>query len=1567
MYVPSDSKSPERKAAEALTTFFTFVACKIILAQLEGSGRGSLASYNAQGYQDLMDFLQKNPIKDGDEWLAKLMTHNQLLGVRIMEVREAYCQEDFEWDECHRLAVKGVKDANVRLMREYAAERFGKDLIPAQLNSPAYSGWLGGLGMGPRPSLVDGVSQEQLDRWFNIADADGDGRVANTEAVQFFLQSGLSPVELRKIYLLVKTPELNAREGVGLSKERFAQMLRLVALAQSGLPFTDHNAAAALDPASWQALHLGPLPAPRILLQTATTSVAGRFPGGSSGHSSSSSGNSQPAALGGSRDPFSHRSSLDNSLAFVAAATTAAGAGGAGPATQRGNPFAPADGRAHDSAFSHAAQGAAAAPTWDALDVSILESLVSPAKSQQQQLLQGASGAAAHATHTFEGIQPVAGDLGAPVAAADELDDDLFGLSKLAVRDGPAAGVPVELMDSGQLDVVDGGAAAPGMNQGQIRQLSRSRMAIDPMRSMERQASPSKLGPKEAPLAYDARLPPLNPKVSAKLSMLAAGSGSLFAGPGSKTGILQWANAESDLKQPVWVGPQGDGEEDAGTQLPRAPMEDWDAAPSAEVHVAARKEVACMMVDSTASVLWVGDKEGWVSGYDLSGRPGVAVGGVGSAPPQRLVYRWQAYRVGHVLTMCVTPQGELWTGSSRGNIRVWQLPGRNSSTDAPSEPLVCRELRRPMGERPHPGSVLALVCPSDGQLVWSASGKTILLWDAASGEFMGIVQKVIGKLGQGMVIDHAVGQAESLLKYNIRVKQGLELDPKTGAVIGRPSPARRSKLQLDQVAWALQTDKSMNELVERVSMNSTKALQGAGKAMRFIGKFGTKVARNLGGAERDSVVSKSGNYSTVLDAEQSAAGGSMNKSQSFSEDRFGRICAVITTHDNHVWVGYNKGRLDKFTAAGRLVWSKEFSGCLATMCSVGQHVWVGFANGMLSIVDGDGDSVRFFTAHGAGIISIAQAGQRTYTLAADGSIKGWNSALPDLGADHDALSEWDELASSCIRHDTVHMLCVTWNVGESKPSKRSPFFTQLDGKVNVTDPGIQLVVVGLQEIEMGGSSVALAAAKDALSYKFQERGNTNAKFWSASILEALGGEQRWYQLALRQLSGMLVLVFARTNLKNSIGEVATASVACGVLGVGGNKGAVAVEFTLHRHKVATICSHFAAHQKMVKERNANYEQIVKQLAFKRKPWFVAPPEDDDEDSQQADSLSASGKKRLPVVEQPGLPEAEARSEEGSEGPPGLEAAAEELLHTGEGMRNARLLVWLGDFNYRIDEYTYIDVKELITRESWAALLEKDQCRQQWAAGNVFRGLQEGPIAFRPTYKFDKGDSNPEAYDTSEKQRIPAWCDRVFFRGSAQEEEVLSSERVTARPLEYNTWLDVLDSDHKPVYARLEVGLPVTNWEKRRGICSELLQRCTAAEQAAGPPEGVQLRPLPDAVQGVQLCNNGQHAVRFRVVVDREAAATLGHAADALPVSGLVQPGGEATLRVLLGALDQMALPQTDGRPKVLVPDAEGRPRVDSATQLQLVVKVVVQPEFGHGGELAKRCRVLPFKLIWRRR
>lgn len=47
---------------------------------------------------------------------------------------------------------------------------------------------------------------------------------------------------------------------------------------------------------------------------------------------------------------------------------------------------------------------------------------------------------------------------------------------------------------------------------------------------------------------------------------------------------------------------------------------------------------------------------------------------------------------------------------------------------------------------------------------------------------------------------------------------------------------------------------------------------------------------------------------------------------------------------------------------------------------------------------------------------------------------------------------------------------------------------------------------------------------------------------------------------------------------------------------------------------------------------------------------------------------------------------------------------------------------------------------------------------------VFRGFQEGPLTFAPTYKYDPGT---ETFDSSAKQRTPSYTDRILFKCGKQ--------------------------------------------------------------------------------------------------------------------------------------------------------------------------------------------------------
>ena len=80
------------------------------------------------------------------------------------------------------------------------------------------------------------------------------------------------------------------------------------------------------------------------------------------------------------------------------------------------------------------------------------------------------------------------------------------------------------------------------------------------------------------------------------------------------------------------------------------------------------------------------------------------------------------------------------------------------------------------------------------------------------------------------------------------------------------------------------------------------------------------------------------------------------------------------------------------------------------------------------------------------------------------------------------------------------------------------------------------------------------------------------------------------------------------------------------------------------------------------------------------------------------------------------------------------------------------IIWLADTNYRVD-LDNASVRAYAEDDALDMLLAADQLNFAMSSGTAFSGYVEGPIVFRPTYRYDVGTDN---YDTSEKMRIPAW-------------------------------------------------------------------------------------------------------------------------------------------------------------------------------------------------------------------
>lgn len=144
---------------------------------------------------------------------------------------------------------------------------------------------------------------------------------------------------------------------------------------------------------------------------------------------------------------------------------------------------------------------------------------------------------------------------------------------------------------------------------------------------------------------------------------------------------------------------------------------------------------------------------------------------------------------------------------------------------------------------------------------------------------------------------------------------------------------------------------------------------------------------------------------------------------------------------------------------------------------------------------------------------------------------------------------------------------------------------------------------------------------------------------------------------------------------------------------------------------------------------------------------------------------------------------------------------------GTSISDHDLVFWASDSNYRI-ALSNEEVRKCIAEERWDTLYENDQLNLAMLAGETFRYYNEGQIHFPPTYKFDNGT---DQYDTSEKHRIPAWTDRILYRGQ------------DLKQLEYNCAMLKM-SDHRPVYSTFKVPVRIVDDAKRGQLAHEIYEK-----------------------------------------------------------------------------------------------------------------------------------------------
>ncbi|KAG4066227.1 hypothetical protein HA402_000451 [Bradysia odoriphaga] len=158
------------------------------------------------------------------------------------------------------------------------------------------------------------------------------------------------------------------------------------------------------------------------------------------------------------------------------------------------------------------------------------------------------------------------------------------------------------------------------------------------------------------------------------------------------------------------------------------------------------------------------------------------------------------------------------------------------------------------------------------------------------------------------------------------------------------------------------------------------------------------------------------------------------------------------------------------------------------------------------------------------------------------------------------------------------------------------------------------------------------------------------------------------------------------------------------------KGAVAISFCLFGTTMLFVTSHLTAHQQKVKERVSDVKRIIHSLDLPR-------------------NLNIKNKNR-------------------------------------DVTQNFDCVYWSGDLNFRLGEPREKVLKWIETTKFPLpahlpnGYMHTDQLKSVLSNGAAFKDFKEANITFPPTYKYDPGT---QQFDTSSKQRAPAYTDRILLQ------------------------------------------------------------------------------------------------------------------------------------------------------------------------------------------------------------